>query len=227
MQYTYDCMKDVDDEHNQRLSTTTDFNQILPCDYEGNCYVKVTNNLTNKTVATINDQDDYDGWLESLQRAFTWKDKEDRLQKIYDEEKQLKKTTKDATLKMKMWDITEGSDIQMVNKKNESGNKKPSTNSVPPISILALGAAMQNGADKYGAFNWRDSEVTASVFYNAMQRHLLEWWSGENYAEDSKVHHLAHLMAGCAIILDAELSGVLKDDRNKQSLKSEIFKQNG
>ena len=72
---------------------------------------------------------------------------------------------------------------------------------------------MQNGGDKYGPFNYRETDVTASVFFDAMMRHLLDWKDGEDFAQDSNVHHLAHLMAGAAIILDAQLHGTFVDDR--------------
>lgn len=91
---------------------------------------------------------------------------------------------------------------------------KPTISSVPPIALLALGMAMEDGVKKYSKFNWRDAAVTSSVFYDAIERHLIAWYSGEEYASDSKIHHLAHVMAGCAIILDAMHNGVLNDDRN-------------
>lgn len=100
-----------------------------------------------------------------------------------------------------------------VNLKNAAGATKAPTSAIPPTAILALGAAMQNGADKYGAFNFRDSEVTASVFYNAMMRHLLDWWNAEDFAGDSEVHHMGHLMAGAAIVIDAIEQGNFIDDR--------------
>lgn len=100
------------------------------------------------------------------------------------------------------------------NLKTAAAVGKPQVSGVPPIAIMALGAAMQNGVDKYGRFNWRGTGVTSSVFYDAMMRHLVSWHSGEQYADDSKVHHLAHLMAGCAILLDAELHKCLNDDRD-------------
>jgi hypothetical protein len=204
----------------KRLKTTTDFNEITEGDYNDGCYIIATNNRSGNRYV-ISDEEEYESFSVSLQQAYAWKSKEDRAPM----ESGLKPEILQSVIDK--WDITEGSDIQMVNKKNEAGSKKPPTNSVPPIAILALGAAMQNGADKYGSFNWRESEVTASVFYNAMQRHLLAWWSGEDHAEDSKVHHLAHLSACCAILLDSELSGVFKDDRSKQIIKEEIFKKNG
>lgn len=103
-----------------------------------------------------------------------------------------------------------------VNKKNAMGALKSPTSAIPPVAIFALGAAMNDGAQKYEAFNYRDSEVTASVFFNAAMRHLLDWWNGENFAPDSKVHHLGHLMACAAIPLDGMAQGNFIDDRPKK-----------
>lgn len=103
--------------------------------------------------------------------------------------------------------------LEDANVKTAAAAKKPRMAAVPPIAIMALGTAMQTGADKYGLFNWRDTNVTATVFYNAMLRHLEQWYSGEQHASDTGVHHLAHLMAGAAIILDAEMNNVFIDDR--------------
>jgi hypothetical protein len=100
-----------------------------------------------------------------------------------------------------------------VNKKNLAAVGKAHMRCVPPVAIFALGAAMQNGGDKYGPFNYRDADVTASIFYEAMLRHIVDWFSGEDFADDSQVHHLAHLMAGAAIVLDALQQGNLVDDR--------------
>jgi hypothetical protein len=92
---------------------------------------------------------------------------------------------------------------------------KPKLSDVPASALFALGAAMSNGAEKYGRYNYRATGATASVFYDAMMRHLAAWYDGEDFADDSKVHHLAHIMASCAILLDCESIGVFNDDRDK------------
>jgi len=99
------------------------------------------------------------------------------------------------------------------NPKTAYGIKKPSLSVVPPVALLHASAAMMDGADKYGPYNWRESAVSSSVYYDAAQRHLLAWWSGEDRAQDSGVHHLGHLMACASILLDAEASGTLNDNR--------------
>ena len=111
------------------------------------------------------------------------------------------------------------------NAKNSAGSKKAPLGTTPPIALIALGAAMDDGAKKYGPFNWRSTEVTASVFFNAMARHLLGWYCGEREAADSGIHHLAHLMGGAAIVLDAEFHNVLVDDRPKMPVDGDVIQQ--
>jgi hypothetical protein len=101
------------------------------------------------------------------------------------------------------------------NLKTAAAVGKPTLSAVPPVGLLALGAAMQDGCTKYGRFNFRETGATSSVFYDAILRHLLDWYSGEDFAPDSKVHHLGHIMASCAILLDCELHKSLNDDRQK------------
>lgn len=111
------------------------------------------------------------------------------------------------------------------NLKTAAAVGKPGITAVPPVALFAIGAAMQDGVNKYEKYNWREAGATVSVFVDAMGRHLLAYYAGENYAGDSKLHHLAHLMAGCAILLDAELHGKLNDDRLAGDLDPEIIKQ--
>lgn len=106
------------------------------------------------------------------------------------------------------------------NAKTAAAIGKPTISAIPPIAIIALGAAMKDGENKYGRFNWRATGSTASVFYDALGRHLLDWYSGEDFASDSKISHLAHIMAGCAILIDSIATGTFKDDRQKISPSS-------
>lgn len=108
----------------------------------------------------------------------------------------------------------------MENKKYPNGNPKESIGSskvplhlVPPSAIHYLALAFKDGAAKYGPYNWREAGVSASVYYAAAMRHLSAWLDGQNESSDAGVHHLAHVMACCAIVLDAESVGRLNDDR--------------
>jgi hypothetical protein len=100
------------------------------------------------------------------------------------------------------------------NPKSAVARLKPGIHAVPFSALLHLGAAMADGKRKYGLTNWRGNEVAASVYVDAVFRHLAAWWDArEEVAPDSLVHHLGHVMACCSIILDAQATGNLIDDR--------------
>jgi hypothetical protein len=106
------------------------------------------------------------------------------------------------------------------NPKTAMGAKKPDLSVVPPVALLHLATAMMNGAEKYGPFNWRDDPVSARTYLAAAMRHLLSCLDGEDFSQDTveagnPVHHLGHVMACCAIYLDAEACGTLTDNRPK------------
>lgn len=81
---------------------------------------------------------------------------------------------------------------------------------IPPAAAIELVSALRNGAKKYGAWNWRQTGVRPEVYLGAALRHLLRWQSGEEIDSDSGVHHLGHVMACAAIVLDAMQHGKLE-----------------
>lgn len=99
------------------------------------------------------------------------------------------------------------------NPKTQFGVSKVPLHLVPPIAIGEMSEAFENGANKYGAYNWREKTISSSVYYAAALRHLMAWWDGEDYAPDSGVHHLGHVMACCAMVLDSKAISKLNDNR--------------
>jgi hypothetical protein len=55
--------------------------------------------------------------------------------------------------------------------------------------------------------------VRASIYIDAVRRHLTAWFEGEELDPDSGVPHLAHALACIAIIVDSMYAGKLMDDR--------------
>lgn len=110
------------------------------------------------------------------------------------------------------------------NPKDLLGNKKVSITKFPMVALIHGAHAMMNGADKYGAYNWRAKDVVASIYVDAAMRHLIAFFEREKVADDSGVHHLGHALATIGILLDAEANGNLIDDR-PNSNKSEVIKQ--
>lgn len=105
------------------------------------------------------------------------------------------------------------SKAETTNPKDLVGNTKVSITKFPAIGTIMGAMAMMDGASKYGPYNWRDKEVIASIYVDAATRHMMDWFEGQEHAEDSKVHHLGHAIACCAILLDAQFTGNLIDDR--------------
>lgn len=91
--------------------------------------------------------------------------------------------------------------------------------------MVILSRVMALGAAKYGPYNWRDNSVAGSVYVSAAERHLASWFDGESIDPESGVSHLGHAMACMAIILDAEATGNLIDDRPKPGATSRLIKE--
>jgi len=75
--------------------------------------------------------------------------------------------------------------------------------------------AHQHGLKKYGRFNWRHAGINATTYIGAIRRHLDAWADGEDNDPDSGLSHIAHIIAGANIILDAQAIGMMNDDRSK------------
>jgi hypothetical protein len=102
---------------------------------------------------------------------------------------------------------------ESANPKDKIGRTKIPMHLVPSVAIAHTALAMEDGARKYGPYNWRSNDVAATVYISAAERHIRSWLEGEQNASDSKVHHLGHAMACMAIVLDAQEGGNLIDDR--------------
>lgn len=110
------------------------------------------------------------------------------------------------------------------NPKTVMGLKKPSLSKFPASALILGSLAMMNGADKYGAYNWRTKKVTASIYVDANDRHMKSWFdSREELAADSQVHHLGHALASIAILIDAMVTGNLNDDRPPAGCAAEMI----
>ena len=83
-----------------------------------------------------------------------------------------------------------------------------------PALASATGAmGLLEGACKYGRSNWRKSGVRASTYVDALLRHICDYFEGNDTDPDSGLPQFAHMLACCAILVDASACGVLVDDR--------------
>lgn len=110
------------------------------------------------------------------------------------------------------------------NPKDLLGIKKVQLNLVPASSTIYQALAMEDGAKKYGPYNWRDNKVIASIYIAAAMRHLQQWYDErEELASDSQKPHLGHALACIGIIVDAFETGNLVDDRPTPGAASRLI----
>lgn len=99
------------------------------------------------------------------------------------------------------------------NPKDAIGDTKVPLAFLSPIAKAHWALAQHCGRVKYGAWNWREAGVRASVYISAIGRHMDGYLSGEQLDPADGTHHLGNVMACCAILLEAEARGNLTDDR--------------
>ena len=99
------------------------------------------------------------------------------------------------------------------NPKDAIGCKKPPLSVLPAPAMYVAALALLDGACKYRRHNWRIAGVRASIYYDAVMRHLTRCWEGEDTDPESGIPHLGHAMACLIILLDSRLAGKLTDDR--------------
>ena len=102
---------------------------------------------------------------------------------------------------------------QNLDPKKAAGAQKPQLQNIPPELNRQVSQALECGAIKYGPWNWRDNNVELMTYLGAMKRHIDAIIDGEDIDPESGAHHLGHVTAGCAIVLDARKHGTLVDNR--------------
>lgn len=103
--------------------------------------------------------------------------------------------------------------IPNLDPKGDAGKQKPQLHLVPTVALVECAKALKLGADKYTERNWANAQVKHSTYRSAILRHLGEIQDGNDIDPESGAHHLGHIIANCAIMLDAMKCGTLVDDR--------------
>lgn len=99
------------------------------------------------------------------------------------------------------------------NPKDIVGSTKVPMGLVPPITTAYLGLAHLEGDLKYGRANWREAGIRAMIYVDACLRHIGKWRDGEEADPETHVPHLANALTCLSIIVDAQHSGKMIDDR--------------
>lgn len=82
-----------------------------------------------------------------------------------------------------------------------------------PLATAYGSLGKLNGKLKYGLSNFVATPVIASIYVDAIRRHLDKWMSGEECDSADGVPHFGAILANVDILLCARAAGTLVDDR--------------
>lgn len=115
----------------------------------------------------------------------------------------------------------ESSTTKETNPKDAVGVTKAPLSVLPMQVVYEAALGMYEGALKYGAFNYRLAGVRASVYYDAVERHLNQWWEGEDIDPDSGLNHITKAITTLMVMRDAMLNDKFTDDRPPKILNQD------
>jgi hypothetical protein len=92
-------------------------------------------------------------------------------------------------------------------------DKKPKLSLLEHVANIAIARVMETGAIKYGRGNFRQIPIMATVYGDALGRHIGAWLAGEDLDPDSGISHIAHIGANVHVLLAAMDAGTFTDDR--------------
>jgi hypothetical protein len=100
------------------------------------------------------------------------------------------------------------------NPKDAIGTKKVPMFSVVPMNVIGeIALGMMEGGLKYGRHNYREAGVRASVYLDALGRHMGAWWEGEDIDPDSGLSHVTKAITSLVVLRDSMMQGNWVDDR--------------
>ncbi len=99
------------------------------------------------------------------------------------------------------------------NPKEACGVIKNPYSTISQAVMAEVGIAMLEGARKYGRHNYRTTNITASIYYDAVRRHIDAWWEGEDIDPDTGIHHVTKTIASLTVLRDSMIQNKIYDDR--------------
>lgn len=105
----------------------------------------------------------------------------------------------------------------------QKGEKLAQLGSIDAQALLTVAKVSGFGARKYARYNYMKG-YDWSLSFDALQRHLLSFWAGEDDDPESGLSHLGHAAWHCLALLSFQDRQLGRDDRYRQPT-SNIFAQ--
>lgn len=96
----------------------------------------------------------------------------------------------------------------------QKGQKRARLGSVDPLALLTLAEVSGFGAEKYAAFNFLKG-YDWDLSYDALQRHAMAFWNGEENDPESGLPHITHAAWHALCLTSFLLRGLGTDTRYK------------
>jgi hypothetical protein len=100
----------------------------------------------------------------------------------------------------------------------QKGQKPAMLGALDPKSILEVARVAGYGAQKYARYNYLNT-YDWSLSFDAMQRHALAFWGGEDVDPESGEPHMAHVAWHAMALLSFMRLGRELDDRPSAMVK--------
>jgi hypothetical protein len=103
--------------------------------------------------------------------------------------------------------------VSTTNPKQLHGQSSLPLSAFSPLATAYGSLGKLNGALKYGTSNFVATPVIASIYVDAIRRHLDKWMAGQENDPVDNVPHFSAVLANVDILLCARAAGTLIDDR--------------
>lgn len=101
----------------------------------------------------------------------------------------------------------------------QKGRRLAELGTLCPKALLELAKVGGYGARKYARYNFLNG-YDWSLSYDALQRHLLQFWAGDDKYDESGLYHLGHAAWHCLALLAFSIRGLGTDDRPSKQADS-------
>ena len=94
----------------------------------------------------------------------------------------------------------------------QKGKKRAQLGALDPRALRVVAEVAGYGTEKYARYNYLKG-YDWSLSFDALERHLLAFWAGEDNDPESGLPHLGHAAWHCLAMLAFQQRGVGTDDR--------------
>ncbi len=100
---------------------------------------------------------------------------------------------------------------------------KPKFSLIKRDALMEMVAVLTYGAKKYSPDNWMHLDNARQRYFDAANRHLWQWFGGEERDEESGLHHLAHAMSSLMFIIQMDINKEREMDSWKATEMPSLF----